>query len=172
MTHDTGTQEPKPLVHLYADGACSGNPGPGGWGYVLEHPLTGKSIEASGGEPETTNNRMEIRAVIEGLHRLRQPSRVVVTTDSRYIVDGMSSWMAGWIRNGWRTAEKKPVKNQDLWRELRELSEKHELSFDWVRGHTGHPQNERCDRLATEAIKALAGGSRGAGGPRGTGGEN
>ncbi|MBK8229319.1 MAG: ribonuclease HI [Candidatus Eisenbacteria bacterium] len=139
-------------VIIYADGACSGNPGPGGWGAVLKDPRTGRTVEMSGGEPETTNNRMELRAVIEGLRRIKTPrARIHVVTDSRYIVDGMSKWIFGWQKNGWRTADKKPVKNYEYWQELLHWAKPHEITWEWVRGHSGHPENERCDALAVAA---------------------
>lgn len=141
----------RPLVELYTDGACSGNPGPGGWAYILKHPASGKEREASGGEPQTTNNRMELRAVIEGLRALKSPSRVEVYSDSQYVLNGLSEWLESWKKRGWKTADKKPVKNEDLWRDLDGLKALHTLSFHWVRGHSEHPENERCDRMAVEA---------------------
>lgn len=141
-----------PSVALYADGACSGNPGPGGWGAILVSPLSGKRLEISGSDLDTTNNRMEMIGVIEGLRRLKTKSRVRVVTDSRYVVDGMKSWIYAWRRNGWMTSDKKPVKNKDLWEQLSDLSREHETAFEWVRGHKGHAENERCDELARTAI--------------------
>jgi len=146
---------PTPEVRLYADGACSGNPGPGGWATVLLDDRSGERRELSGSDPETTNNRMEMRAVIEGLGLLSGPTRVRVTTDSRYVVDGMREWMPRWIRNGWRTADRKPVKNQELWQELARLDKLHQVEFEWIRGHAGHPENERCDELAVAAYRKL-----------------
>ncbi|MEM9064271.1 MAG: ribonuclease HI [Planctomycetota bacterium] len=140
-----------PLVELHTDGACSGNPGPGGWAYVLIHPASGREREANGGDPETTNNRMELMAVIEGLSALTQPSSVDLYADSQYVLKGLSEWMDGWKKKGWKTAGKKPVKNRDLWERLDGLRETHEISFHWVEGHAGHELNERCDRLAVEA---------------------
>lgn len=140
------------IVRLYTDGACSGNPGPGGWGVVMR--WKGVEKELSGHEDETTNNRMEITAVIRGLEALKKPCRVEVYTDSQYVQKGVSEWLDGWKRRGWKTADKKPVKNQDLWQELDELTAKHEVTFHWVRGHAGHPENERADKLATSAIRA------------------
>lgn len=140
-------------VRLFTDGACRGNPGPGGWAAILD--AKGRRRELSGAEPRTTNNRMELRAVIEGLRALRRPCEVEVWTDSRYVVDGMSSWLEAWKRRGWRTAAGRAVKNEDLWRELDRLAERHRVSWHWVRGHDGHPENERCDRLANEAIGAI-----------------
>ena len=141
------------IILLYTDGACSGNPGPGGWGAILENPKTGKTLELSGGEAETTNNRMEMMAVIEGLRRLKTPSTVKITTDSKYVLQGITEWIHGWIRNGWKTASKKPVKNKDLWQEMHELTQRHSCTFEWVEGHSGHPQNERADELAVAAYQ-------------------
>jgi len=154
-----GGERPKPRVLLFTDGACSGNPGPGGWAYVLKHPASGKVREAFGGEPATTNNRMELRAVIEGLESLTRPARVELYSDSKYVLGGLKEWMAGWKAKGWRTAGKKPVKNIELWKRLDELMSKHEVSFHWVRGHSGHPENERCDQLAVAAIEAVRAGA-------------
>ncbi len=150
-------QTEKPAVILYADGACSGNPGPGGWCAILEDPVTGRTFELTGADPQTTNNRMELTAVLEGLRRLKAPSRVRVVTDSRYIVDGMKSWIRTWVANGWRTSDRKPVKNRELWEELLRLSKLHEVRFEWTAGHSGHPENERCDQLAVEAYRKLMG---------------
>lgn len=140
--------EEKPFVELYTDGACSGNPGPGGWAFILKHPASGKCVENSGGERDTTNNRMELSAVIEGLRAVRKPSRVEVYSDSQYVLNGLREWMAQWKARGWRTAAKKPVKNVDLWQILDELMQVHDLTFHWVKGHNEHPENERCDELA------------------------
>lgn len=145
----------RPHVELYTDGACSGNPGPGGWAYILRHPATGKEIEGSGGEPQTTNNRMELRAVIEGLSLLKKPSLVDLTSDSQYVLNGLKEWMKSWKARGWKTADKKPVKNQDLWEQLDALQQVHTLRFHWIRGHNEHPENERCDQLAVAAIEAF-----------------
>ena len=152
------SNSPHPLnyVRLYTDGACKGNPGPGGWAYVLKHPASGKEREDSGGEAHTTNNRMELMGVIRGLEVMRLPLIVDLYSDSQYVLKGMREWMAGWKRNGWRTADRQPVKNQDLWEALDELKGKHTLRFNWVRGHSGHPENERCDRMAV-AARNLAG---------------
>lgn len=147
-----------PAVQLFTDGACRGNPGPGGWAYILRHPATGTEKEAAGGEADTTNNRMELSAVIEGLKALKRRSQVEVVTDSAYVADGCSQWLAGWKRNGWKRREKgrsKPVKNEDLWRELDELLAKHKVRFTRIRGHAGHPENERCDELAVAAALAV-----------------
>lgn len=145
-------------VELYTDGACQGNPGPGGWGALLRFRDTEK--ELSGGEPATTNNRMELTAVIRGFEALTRPCRVVVTTDSQYVRNGITDWINRWRRNGWRTADRKPVKNSDLWQRLDELVGAHEVEWHWVKGHAGHPENERADRLATAAIGRLRRGGR------------
>lgn len=148
-------------VIIHTDGACSGNPGPGGWAYILRHPATGKEREASGGEARTTNNRMEMTAVIEGLAALGRPSTVELHSDSEYVIKGLREWLKGWKARGWRTAAKQPVKNDDLWKRLDELAGvggTHTLSYHWVRGHTGHPENERCDELAVAAIEQVRGG--------------
>jgi len=142
-----------PKVRLYTDGACSGNPGPGGWAFILRHPVSGKEIERSGGEKSTTNNRMELMAVIRGLGELTRRSSVEIISDSQYVLKGLDEWLDGWKAKGWKTAAKKPVKNQDLWQRLDELRSEHDLSFTWIRGHAGHAENERCDQLAVEAIE-------------------
>ena len=134
-------------VEIFTDGACSGNPGPGGWGAVLR--FAGKEKELSGGEKETTNNRMELTAVIRALSALKEPCKVRLTTDSKYVCDAINQrWVYGWRANGWRKADKKPTLNVDLWEELLPLLETHEVEFLWVKGHAGHPENERCDALA------------------------
>ncbi len=134
-------------VQLFTDGACSGNPGPGGWGAILR--FNGHEKELCGGEKNTTNNRMELMAVIEGLSALKEPCAVTLCSDSRYVVDGIEKgWARGWKRNGWRKADKKPALNADLWDRLLTLLDIHEVTLVWVRGHQGHPENERCDRLA------------------------
>ena len=151
---------PTSEVQLFADGACSGNPGPGGWAFILRHPASGKEMERSGGEPETTNNRMELTAVIRGLEALKRPTAVELITDSEYVGKGLTQWMAKWKANGWQRVEgqrKVPVKNEDLWRRLDDLLARHQLRFTHVRGHSGHPENERCDFLAVQAYKALRG---------------
>lgn len=143
-----------PQVLLFTDGACSGNPGPGGWGYILRHVASGQQREASGGDAETTNNRMELSAVIEGLAALTRPTRVEVITDSAYVADGATKWIIGWKKNGWKRREKgqlKPVKNEELWKRLDELMAQHDVKYTRVKGHSGHVENERCDQLAVEA---------------------
>lgn len=148
----------KPLVHIYCDGACSPNPGIGGWGAVLIAPEHGNHRrELSGAEPNTTNNRMELMGAIMALRALKRPSRVVLHTDSQYLRNAFEKrWLASWQRNGWRTAQKQPVLNQDLWRELLELSAVHDIEWRWVRGHAGIAENERCDELAVAARMELA----------------
>jgi ribonuclease HI len=144
-----------PHVQLYTDGACSGNPGPGGWGFVLRHPATGKEIEKSGAELETTNNRMELIGAIEGLAALKTRSVVDLYSDSQYVLKGLKEWIKDWKARGWKTSAKKPVKNIDLWMRLDELAAGHEVRFHWIRGHNEHPENERADRLAVAAREAL-----------------
>jgi len=144
------------VVHLYTDGACSGNPGPGGWGFILRHAGSGKEMEQSGGEPETTNNRMELTAVIRGLEALKRPCRVELYTDSVYVGKGISEWLAKWKANGWRRREGKrwaAVKNEDLWRELDQLLENHVVTYTRVAGHSGHLENDRVDELAVAAYQ-------------------
>ena len=146
--------ETKPEVILYTDGACKGNPGPGGWAFVLRHPKTEKLLERFGSEADTTNNRMELLAVIEGLKSLTKPSRVELVSDSKYVLQGLEDWMPNWKKNGWRRREGgkfKPVKNVDLWQELDALISTHDLTFHHVFGHSGHQFNERCDELASQA---------------------
>ena len=143
-----------PLVELYTDGACSGNPGPGGWGLILRYLKNGKEMEKSGGEANTTNNRMELLAVIKGLEALKRPCHVELFTDSTYVGKGLTEWMANWKRNGWRRREGKrfkEVKNADLWQRLDALIGRHQLKYTKVKGHSGHPENERCDQLAVAA---------------------
>jgi ribonuclease HI len=144
-------------VEIWTDGACSGNPGPGGWGAVLRFGEAEK--ELSGGEPETTNNRMELLAAIAALEALTRPCVVDLTTDSQYVRKGMTEWLAGWKAKGWKTASKQPVKNQDLWQRLDALNAKHEVRWHWVKGHAGHPENERCDALARGEIARQRGGA-------------
>jgi ribonuclease HI len=147
-----------PTVQLFTDGACSGNPGPGGWAFILRHPASGKELQRAGAELATTNNRMELIAVIEGLKALTTPSRVELTSDSQYVLNGLKEWLSAWKARGWRTASKKPVKNEDLWRALDELASRHDIRFHWIRGHRGHAENERCDQLAVAAREALIAG--------------
>jgi ribonuclease HI len=138
-----------PHVEIATDGACKGNPGPGGWGAVIR--MGARERELSGGEPLTTNNRMEMMAAISGLNALTKPCRVTLSTDSRYVMDGLTKWIKGWQRNGWKTADKKPVKNADLWQSLLDAAQPHHIEWVWVKGHAGHPENERADRLASDA---------------------
>ncbi|MEA3221308.1 ribonuclease HI [Immundisolibacter sp.] len=153
-------------VQIFADGACRGNPGPGGWGALLRYGE--QERELWGGEAHTTNNRMELTAVIRALEVLQRPSRLHIVTDSQYVLHGITQWLAGWKRRGWRTADGKPVKNQELWQRLDELLAPHQAEWTWVRGHTGHPENERADALANRGIDELLGGkaAAGAGGRR------
>ena len=144
-----------PHVQLFTDGACSGNPGPGGWAFILRHPATEKEVERSGAEILTTNNRMELMAVIEGLKLLKTASIVDLTSDSQYVLKGLKEWIKGWKAKGWKTADKKPVKNQELWMELDALAAAHQVRFHWIRGHNEHAENERCDQLAVAAREAL-----------------
>jgi ribonuclease HI len=141
------------VVEIYTDGACRGNPGPGGWGVVLRYK--GREKTLYGGEPHTTNNRMELMAAIAGLEALKRRSQVALTTDSQYVKRGITEWMSDWKRRGWKTADRKPVKNVDLWQRLDEVVGKHQVSWHWVRGHTGHADNEHADSLANQAIDEL-----------------
>jgi ribonuclease HI len=146
------------LVKLYTDGACSGNPGPGGWAFILHHPASGQTIESSGAEPETTNNRMELAGVIEGLSALKRPCRVELVTDSQYVAKGISEWMPNWKRQGWKRKQQgqlKPVMNVDLWQKVDALLSIHRVVVNHVLGHQGHPENEACDRMAVAAYKSL-----------------
>jgi ribonuclease HI len=143
------------VVELFTDGACKGNPGPGGWGSLLRY--RGVEKELFGGEPDTTNNRMELTAVIKGLETLNRECPVRIVTDSQYVKQGVTQWMARWRRNGWRTADKKPVKNRDLWEALDAQIARHQVSWQWVRGHAGHPENERADRLANKGVEQVRG---------------
>ncbi len=139
----------RPPVQLFTDGACLGNPGPGGWAFILRHPASGREREDAGNEPQTTNNRMELLAVIRGLEALTEPTDVTLIGDSEYVLKGLTEWMPGWKKRGWRTSGKKPVKNVELWQRLDELLATHHLAVEWVRGHTGHAENERCDQMAS-----------------------
>ena len=148
--------KPDAEVLLFTDGGCSGNPGPGGWAFILQHPVSGKEVERHGAERETTNNRMEMMAVIQGLETLKRPTHVELISDSTYVGKGLSEWMPKWKANGWRRREGKqfkPVKNEDLWRQLDALLATHQVTFTHVRGHAGHPENERCDTLAVAAYQ-------------------
>ncbi|BBA70566.1 ribonuclease HI [Geobacter sulfurreducens] len=139
-------------VEVFCDGACSGNPGVGGYGAILRYGSAEK--ELSGADGDTTNNRMELTAAIKALEALSRPCAVTITTDSQYLVKGMTEWLSGWVRRGWVNSKKEPVLNRDLWEQLRELTGKHQVRWVWVRGHNGHPENERCDALARRAIDA------------------
>ena len=141
------------LINIYADGGCRGNPGPGGWGVLMQSGENSK--ELWGGEANTTNNRMELTAVIRALEALKRPTAAHIHTDSQYVQKGISQWIHNWKRNGWRTADKKPVKNAELWQRLDELARPHELKWLWVKGHAGHPGNERADQLANRGIDEL-----------------
>lgn len=140
-------------VHVFTDGACSGNPGPGGWGVVMR--WGDHEREMFGGETDTTNNRMELMAAISALESLTRPSSVVITTDSTYVMQGITTWIKNWKRRNWRTASKQPVKNVDLWQRLDEAVSRHEVSWEWVKGHNGHPENERADELARRGIEDI-----------------
>ncbi|MEA1650179.1 ribonuclease HI [Nitrospirillum sp. BR 11164] len=155
---DTPTAAAKPTsprVEIFTDGACSGNPGPGGWGAILR--WNGTERELKGGEPDTTNNRMELMAAIQALETLKRPVKVDLHTDSQYLRDGITKWIHGWRAKGWLTADKKPVKNVDLWQRLSAQADRHEVVFHWVRGHAGHPENERADQLAREGLAEARG---------------
>lgn len=157
MTATENEHDPD-FVHLFTDGACSGNPGPGGWAYILKHPASGRARESSGAEPATTNNRMELTGAIEGLASLKRPCRVELVTDSQYVARGLSEWLPRWKAQGWMRKERgrlKPISNEDLWRRLDELASRHQVRVTHVLGHSGHPENERCDDLAVAAYKAL-----------------
>jgi ribonuclease HI len=145
----------RPKVVIHTDGACSGNPGPGGWGAILESGPHRKELK--GGEAQTTNNRMELTAAIEALEALRKPSDVELYTDSNYLRGGITGWIKGWKRNGWRTADKKPVKNVELWQRLEQAEARHQVSWHWVKGHAGHDENERADELAREGMAPYLG---------------
>jgi ribonuclease HI len=140
-------------VDIFTDGACKGNPGPGGWGAVIRSKTGEKEI--SGGEPLTTNNRMEMMAAVEALNALTRPCKVTLHTDSKYVMDGITKWVIGWQRNGWKTADRKPVKNAEIWQALLAATARHQISWKWVKGHAGHPENERADRLASAAADSF-----------------
>lgn len=140
-------------IQIFTDGACKGNPGPGGWGALLQYK--GRELELCGGEPDTTNNRMELMAVIQGLAALKRRSPVLLVTDSKYVMQGMQQWLAGWKKRGWKTAGNQPVKNQDLWQRLDALVQQHDVKWQWVAGHTGHPGNERADQLANQGVEEV-----------------
>ena len=145
------SNETHDIVEIFTDGACSGNPGPGGYGAILKY--RGQVKEVSGCELETTNNRMEMTAIIEALRQLKRPCKIKVITDSNYVVKGMTEWLPGWVRRKWMNSQKKPVLNRDLWEELMKLNQAHQIRWIWIKGHNGHPENERCDQLARDAIK-------------------
>jgi len=145
----------KDKVIIHTDGACSGNPGPGGWGVIMDYNSTRK--ELFGGEANTTNNRMELRAAIEALNALKRPCTVEMHVDSQYVKDGIGKWIHGWKKNGWKTADRKPVKNVELWQALDEVITRHKISWHWVKGHAGHPENERADELARMGIAEVRG---------------
>lgn len=147
------TKKSDSIVEIFTDGACRGNPGPGGWGAILRYK--GKEKSLYGGERETTNNRMELMAAIMALESLTRPCRVHLTTDSQYVMKGITEWMANWKKRGWRTAGRQPVKNVDLWQRLDQALAPHEVTWEWVRGHTGHPENEQADALANQGIDEL-----------------
>ena len=144
-------QKKKGIVEIFTDGACTGNPGPGGYGAILRYGREAK--EVSGCKPMTTNNRMELLAVVEALRQLKRPCTVRVVTDSSYVVKGMTQWVSRWKRRNWHNSQKRPVANRDLWEELLKWSQPHQIEWVWVRGHNGHPENERCDKIARDAIK-------------------
>lgn len=150
----------RPHVELYTDGSCAPNPGPGGWAYLLDHPASGRRLERSGAEWEATNQRMELLAVIEGLAALKAPSVVDLTSDSLYVLKGLGEWLPGWKARGWQTASRKPVVNLDLWQRLDTLAAGHDVRRHWTRGHSGHPENERCDALANAARLAIVASGR------------
>ncbi|OGL50920.1 MAG: ribonuclease HI [Candidatus Schekmanbacteria bacterium RIFCSPHIGHO2_02_FULL_38_11] len=140
-------------ITIYCDGACSGNPGPGGFGYIIKKSC--KSAEFKGGSPATTNNRMELIAAIKAIEKIKHHSKITVVSDSQYLVKGMTEWIFGWQKRGWINSQKDPVKNKDLWLKLLELSKKHNIKWEWIKGHDGHPENERCDELAREYIEKI-----------------
>lgn len=140
-------------VEMATDGACKGNPGPGGWGVLLR--MGAHEKELSGGDPDTTNNRMELTAVIEGLRALIRPCRVTISTDSKYVMDGITRWISGWQKNGWKTSSKQPVRNVELWHDLLDALAPHQVEWVWVKGHSGHPDNDRADKLASDAALSM-----------------
>ena len=144
-----------PIIEIFSDGSCLGNPGPGGWGVLLR--WRGHEKELSGAEKETTNNRMELTAAIKALEAVNKPSSIILTTDSRYVIQGITDWMDGWVARGWKTASKQPVKNQDLWQALHQAIQPHQIEWRWVKGHAGHDDNERVDKLARTAAESCAG---------------
>ena len=146
------------VVEVFTDGGCRGNPGPGGWGVLLRY--NGQESTLNGAEPDTTNNRMELMAAIQAFEALKRPCRVSITTDSQYVKNGVTQWMAGWKKKGWKTANNQPVKNQDLWQRLERAMTVHQVDWHWVKGHSGHPENERVDELANLAIDRLLNGER------------
>jgi len=150
------SNKPEAVVEIFTDGACKGNPGPGGWGAWLKYGE--RERELFGGEPHTTNNRMELTAVIRALEALKRPARARIHTDSQYVKNGITLWIRDWKRRGWKTADRKPVKNEDLWRRLDELAARHDLHWVWVKGHSGHDGNERADALANRGVGTIAGG--------------
>ncbi|MBP2291944.1 ribonuclease HI [Azospirillum rugosum] len=158
-TEDSKTESGPKAVDIFTDGACSGNPGPGGWGAILRYG--GVEKELYGGDPATTNNRMELMAAIQALEALKRPMTVRLYTDSEYVKNGITQWIHGWKARGWKTADKKPVKNEDLWRRLDEAKQRHAIEFHWVRGHAGHPENERADALARQGIADIRQAGRG-----------
>jgi len=164
MATDSAEPAPPDLVWLYTDGACSGNPGPGGWAYILKHPASGKVCDASGAEPATTNNRMELTGAIEGLASLKRRCSVQLVTDSQYVAKGLAEWMPKWKAQGWQRREAgklKPVMNVELWQKVDELLARHAVQVSHVLGHRGHPENEACDRMAVAAYRALMADLRG-----------
>ena len=153
MSNSQVSEQDRKTIEIFTDGACSGNPGPGGWGAVLR--FQGREKELSGGHPETTNNQMELHAAIEALKALKEPCSIELYTDSQYLRQGITLWIHNWKRNGWKTSDKKPVKNQALWEELDGLVKMHAINWHWLKGHAGHPENERCDELARNEIDRL-----------------
>ena len=153
MSNSQVPEQDRKTIEIFTDGACSGNPGPGGWGAILR--FQGRDKELSGGHPETTNNQMELQAAIEALKALKEPCSIVLYTDSQYLRQGITLWIHNWKRNGWKTSDKKPVKNQALWEELDGLVKMHAINWHWLKGHAGHPDNERCDELARNEIDRL-----------------